>query len=129
MAVDEAKQREQERRVEEFYGTPVVRGASEFALGITGLSITNVKAVGHQFRKIVGDPAAKKLDKDRGEDTGTQTIPERVVGAANSCRPASSTWAACVRGAFARSRSAAWIFKASRERGSAPASWSPPTFC
>ncbi|MGE5442675.1 MAG: trypsin-like peptidase domain-containing protein [Bacteroidota bacterium] len=83
MAVDEAKQREQERHVEEFYGTPVVRGASEFALGITGLSITNVKAVGHQFRKIVGDPAAKKLDKDRGEDTGTQTIPERVVGAAN----------------------------------------------
>ena len=61
----------------------MVRGASEFALGITGLSITDVKAVGHQFRKIVGDPADKKLDKDRGEDTGTQTIPERVVGAAN----------------------------------------------
>jgi V8-like Glu-specific endopeptidase len=70
--------------VSTFYARPKVGGASEFGLGMTGLAITNVKAVGHRFRKILGDPAATMVDDARGgENGGTASIPERVVHAAN----------------------------------------------
>jgi Trypsin-like peptidase domain len=73
-----------DKTVGAFYAAPKVAGASEFALGMTGLGITNVKAVGHKFRQILGDPAAKQVDKERGgEAADVATIPERIVSTPN----------------------------------------------
>src|SRR4249920_2877765 len=88
MAVQNGARGEEEKRVDAFYAPAKVAGASDFGLGITGIGITNVKAVGHRFRGNRGDPAAKEVDRDRAGDNGnanggSQTIPERVVRTPN----------------------------------------------
>ncbi|MBK8176305.1 MAG: trypsin-like peptidase domain-containing protein [Rhodospirillales bacterium] len=64
-----------EQKVADFYRVPKAAGASDFGRDFTGLAIPNVKAIGHTFRKISGDPAAMRLAGD--------LIPERIVSQPN----------------------------------------------
>jgi hypothetical protein len=136
MVVQDGARGEEEKRVDAFYTPAKVGGASDFGLGITGIGITNVKAVGHRFRGNRGDPAAKEVDRERGVDDasdnangGSQTIPERVVRTPNFLPVVflDLGWqrARCV----ARSRPVASTSRRLPAPGSAPAFWSPPTSC
>lgn len=65
----------------EFYNTPAVKGASQFAHEFTGLSMPDVKELGHQFRMFQSDPVAEQLERHR-QSLG-DVIPELVVDAIN----------------------------------------------
>ena len=57
-------------------------GASDFAADMKGLSIPNMKALGHRFRMIQHDPGAAKAERERGS-AEPESIPERIVRAPN----------------------------------------------
>ena len=65
----------------EFYNTPAVKGASQFGHEFTGLSMPDVKELGHQFRMVQSDPVAEQLERDR--KSPGDVIPELVVDAIN----------------------------------------------